>query len=187
MRKSLGFAILAVCLAAGAVRAATLAGVNVPDKADVGGQSLVLNGLALRTKFFVKVYVGVLYLPAKQNDAAQVLAADGARRMVMHFVRGVSSGQVCGAWNDGLEANTPHPLPEVKKNFATLCSWMEDIAEGKELVLSYSPKDGTTVEINGKAKGVLPGKPTSDAILSTWIGARPDPGEDFKRGVLGRS
>ena len=39
-----------------------------------------LNGLALRTKFFIKVYVGGLYLPQKEKAAAKVLAEDAPRR-----------------------------------------------------------------------------------------------------------
>ena len=44
---------------------------------------------------------------------------------------------------------------------------------------------GTTVEVNGKNKGTLGGKAVADAILNTWIGAKPGPGGDFKKGVLG--
>ena len=44
---------------------------------------------------------------------------------------------------------------------------------------------GTRVEVNGKVKGTIPAKPTADAILATWIGPNPGPGEDFKQAVLG--
>jgi hypothetical protein len=63
---------------------------------------------------------------------------------------------------------------------------MEPIPSGNQLVLTYVPGSGTTVEVNGKAKGTLPGKATSDAILATWIGSNPAPGADFKRNVLGK-
>jgi hypothetical protein len=165
--------------------AATLAGVTLPDKAEVKGQSLPLNGIALRKKFIIKVYVAGLYLAQKEKSAAKILGSDTPRRQVMHFLYGVSKDQMCDAWNDGLEANTPKASPEVKKEFTTLCGWMEPINEGKELVLTYVPGEGTQVEVNGKVKGTLPGKATADAILSTWIGPHPDPGEDFKKALLG--
>lgn len=182
---ALSFATLAA-LPASPARAATLAGVTLPDKADAGGQSLVLNGLALRTKFFIKVYVGGLYLTHKEPDARKVLAEDAARRQVLSFVYSVKSGQMCDAWKDGLAANTPKAPAEVKKNFDTLCSWMEDIPKGMTLTLTYVPGQGTAVEVNNKAKGTLPGKATADAVLATWIGPKPDPGADFKKGVLGQ-
>src|SRR4051812_41295616 len=101
--------------------AASLAGVTLPDKAEVKGQSLMLNGIALRKKFFIKVYVSALSPPQKDKPAAKTLGPAAPRRQVMHFLYGVSKDQMCDAWNDGLEANTPNASAEVKKAFATLC------------------------------------------------------------------
>src|SRR5437899_1962102 len=109
------------------VVALTVAGVNMEDKASVNGQSLVLNGAGLRKKLFIKVYVGGLYLSAKQSNPATILATDGPRRQVMHFLYSVSKGQMCDAWEEGLTDNTPAASAEVKNNFKTLCSWMEAI------------------------------------------------------------
>jgi hypothetical protein len=165
--------------------AATLSGVTLPDKAEIKGHTLVLNGMGLRKKFIIKVYVGGLYLPQKEKSAAKVLGADEPRRMVMHFIYDVSKEQMCEAWEEGLEQNTPNASAEVKKAFTTLCSWMGGVGKGQQLILTYLPGEGTTVEVGGKAKGTLPGKAVSDAILSTWIGPDPAPGEDFKKAVLG--
>jgi hypothetical protein len=164
----------------------SLAGVTLPETVDAKGNALVLNGLALRKKFVVKVYVGGLYLAAKEKSAAKVLANDGPRRQVMHFLYSVTKEQMCEAWDEGLKQNTPNATPEVKKGFATLCNWMEPVPKGNQIVLTYIPGEGTTVEVNGKAKGTIPGKATADAALNTWIGPDPAPGEDFKAGVLGQ-
>jgi len=180
--------LLALTLALPAVPAAagTLAGVTLPDKVDVDGQSVVLNGMGLRKKLFIKVYVGGLYLPQKERSAQKVLAADAPSRMVMHFLYGVSKDQMCEAWNEGLEANTPNASAEVKKAFATLCGWMGPIDEGQQLVLTYVPGKGTEVQVAGKVKGTLAGgAAVADALLATWIGPKPGPGDDFKKAVLG--
>ncbi|MGZ5444367.1 MAG: chalcone isomerase family protein [Thermoanaerobaculia bacterium] len=184
MRKLILTAALA--LAAIPAGAATVAGVNLEDRITVNDQTLVLNGGGLRKKFVVKVYVGGLYLPAKQGNAATVIGTDATRRMVMHFLYGVSKDQMAEAWSEGLEDNTPNASPEVKTAFKTLESWMEDVPKGNRIVLTYVPGTGTTVEVNGKNKGTLPGKAVADAILNTWIGPKPGPGKDFKKGVLGQ-
>ena len=185
MRSKLAATMLSLAIAIPAL-ALTLAGVNLDDHVTVNGQTLVLNGAGLRKKFFIKVYVGGLYLPAKQANAAAIVAADTPRRQVMHFLYSVSKDQMCDAWNEGLEQNTKNASAEVKNGFKTLCSWMEPIPKGNRLVLTYVPGTGTTVEVNGKAKGTLAGKATADAILATWIGPDPAPGQDFKNGVLGK-
>jgi hypothetical protein len=176
----------ALTLAAVSASAVTVAGVNIPDHSTVGTQNLVLNGAGLRKKLFIKVYTGALYLPAKQANAAAILASDTPRRMVMHFVFSVGKDKIAEAWEEGLEDNTPNAPADVKTAFKTLASWMEDIKDGQEIVLTYVPNTGTTVTVNGKDKGTLPGKDVADAILNTWIGPEPGPGEDFKKAVLGK-
>lgn len=181
--------IIAAALTLAAVSsasAATVGGVKIEDTISAGGQNLVLNGAALRKKFVVKVYVGALYLPSKQNNAAAIIAADAPRRMVMHFVYDVDKGKMAEAWTDGLSDNTPNASAEVKTAFKTLSTWMEDMKEGQRIVLTYLPGTGTTVEVAGKNKGTLGGKAVADALLNTWLGPKPGPGNDFKKGVLGQ-
>lgn len=173
-------------LTAATAGAATVGGVNIADTASVNGQNLVLNGAGLRKKFVIKVYTGALYLPAKQSNAAAILSADTPRRMVMHFVFDVDKGKIAEAWVEGLEANVPNASAEVKTAFKTLASWMGDMKDGQEIVMTYVPGAGTTVQVAGVAKGTLPGKATNDAILATWIGPKPGPGGDFKKAVLGQ-
>jgi hypothetical protein len=165
--------------------AGQLAGVTLPDTADAGGQYLVLNGMGLREKLTVDVYVAGLYLPAKSGAADAILAADAPRRMVMHFVHDVDKDKICEGWDDGLAANTPGASAEVKQQFATLCSWMADVEEGAALTFTYIPGQGTAVDVHGAAKGSIPGKPFADALLACWIGPKPGPGAKFKQTLLG--
>jgi hypothetical protein len=181
----IGLLALLLTLQSPPIAGATLAGVTFPDRIEIDGHSLVLNGLGVRKKLFIKVYVGTLYLPQKEASAPNVLGADSLRRMVFHFLYGVSKGQMCDAWEKGLRDNIPAPSSQVTENFTQLCAWMEEIPKGHEMTLTYAPGHGTDVEVNGKHKGILAGKPTTDAIMSTWIGANPDPGQDFKKAVLG--
>jgi hypothetical protein len=176
----------ALTLTAATASAINVAGVNIADTASVNGQNLVLNGAGLRKKFVVKVYTGALYLPAKQSNPAAILGADTPRKMVMHFVYDVDKGKIAEAWEEGLAANVPGASAEVKKNFQSLAAWMGDMKEGQEIVMTYVPGTGTSVQVAGAMKGTLPGKATADAILSTWIGPKPGPGGAFKDAVLGK-
>ena len=76
------------------LQASTLAGITMPETVQVGSTPLVLNGMGLRTKFMVKVYVAGLYLPQKSSDAGAILKGDAPKRMVMHFVHGASKSQM---------------------------------------------------------------------------------------------
>ena len=64
MRKTAILPAIAIFVMAStlSLHAASLAGVTLPDTVQVGSTTLVLNGMGLRTKFMVKVYVAGLYL-----------------------------------------------------------------------------------------------------------------------------
>ncbi len=163
-----------------------LAGVSMPDSAQVGDDSLTLNGMGLRKKSIIKVYVAGLYLAEPSSDAGNILAADSPRLTRMSFLRGVKAGQLCGAWEEGLANNTPGASAELSKQFETLCGYMEDMGKGDVMVYTYEPGKGTTIEVNGTSKGTIGGKPFADALFSCWIGPEP-PSVEFRDGLLGRS
>lgn len=174
--------ILGLGLAA-PVSAAEMEGVTMPDSVTVNGKNLVLNGMGLRKKAFIKVYVAGLYLPEKMKGSAAIIGADTERRMVMSFLRGVDKGKICGAWDSGLVDNTANVTEELKAKFKTLCSYMADMDEGGKMVYTYVPGTGTKVEVNGAAKGTIPGKDFADALWKCWIGPNP-PGAAFKAGLV---
>lgn len=180
--------VLALALAlvsAAPATAGELAGVDMPDRVSAGDQELVLNGMALRSKFIFKVYVAGLYLPEKTTSADAVLGADQPRHLVMQFVRSVDSGAICDGWYEGLEANTPDAGADLRADFDTLCEYMEDVGSGDSYVFTYLPDSGTTVEVKGQEKGVIAGKAFADALFACWIGPKPGPGEGFKSDLLG--
>jgi len=189
MRRTHRFALPALALlltlpVALPAAAGELAGVEMPDAATVGGEKLVLNGMGLRKKLFIKVYVAGLYLPAKQSDGKKVLAADTPRRTEMHFLYGVDRQKICDAWDEALEGNVSRPSAELVSQFETLCSWMQDMEKGQRMTYTYEPGEGTAVEVAGKARGTIPGKAFADALWSAWIGARPAT-TDLREGLLG--
>lgn len=185
MKRNAWLALAIICLCAVPIIAGTLAGITLPDSLDVDGQKLVLNGMALRKKVVFKVYVAGLYLPAKEKNSEKILAADGTRCTVMHFLRSVDAAAISEAWFEGLKANTPNHSPELKKQFDTLATLMEDVQEGDKLVFTYLPGKGIEVKVKGKVKATLPGKAFADALFACWIGKKPGPGEGFKQGLLG--
>jgi len=160
-------------------------GVTLPRRTEIDGHALVLNGTATRKKFIVKVYVAGLYLPSRETDADRILAADEPRHLVMQFVHDVDKGKMCNAWNEALENNTPDASPELKAQFTTLCSYMEDIKKGEQFAFSYLPGAGTRVTVKGVEKGTIEGKAFADALFKAWIGPHPGPGEGFKKQLLG--
>ncbi len=176
--------LLLVAAVAFPAQAAELAGVSMPDTTEVGGQTLHLNGMGLRKKLFIKVYVAGLYLAEGGSNAATILSSEGPRHMEMHFLYDVSQEKLCDAWKEGLENNTPGAAAAVKKDFDTLCGLMADMEKGQRMAYTYVPGEGTTVSVLGETQGTIAGKEFADALFACWIGPEP-PSEDFRDGLLG--
>jgi long-chain acyl-CoA synthetase len=173
-------------LVATAALAADIGGVKLADKASVGGQELVLNGGAVRTKAIFKIYVGSLYVPAKASDLAGVLAK-GPRRIQMNLLRDLSADQLLEALNDGLkDNNSAAELAAVKAQSDQLATIMKSFGEVKEgNVVTLDFVDGATVvTLNGAAKGTIPGEPFNRALTKIWLGDKPVQA-DLKKAMLG--
>lgn len=188
MRKAfLILVVIAVVVLAAAVdlRAATLAGVTLPDSTQVAGKTLVLNGAGLRTKFVVKVYVAGLYLEQKSSDPNAILKSDSPKRLVMHFVRDVSKQQMTDAFQESFEKNSPNEAKSMKADIDKMFAGLEDLKEGNEMVFTYVPGTGTTMSINGKDKVTIADKAFAPVLFSIWLGPKP-PNGDLKKGLLGQ-
>jgi hypothetical protein len=128
--------------------------------------------------------VAALYLPRAERSEQSIFAADEKRQVVMHFVYDVTGEQMCEAWADSLEANRPNANAALKKDFDTLCSYMESVEEGDTMTFTYVPGEGTTVSVRGEEKGTLGDKAFADAMFASWIGQHPATGK-LKKGMLG--
>jgi len=168
-----------------ALHAASLAGVTLPDTVQVGSKMLVLNGLGLRKKFMVKVYVGGLYLEQKSSDPSAIIKADATKRVVMQFLRGVSKSQMADAFDESFNNNTPDAKKTMKADIDQLLGALEPVKEGDQMVFTYVPGTGTTLAINGKDKLTIAAPAFGPVLFSVWLGPKP-PTADLKKGMLGQ-
>jgi len=167
------------------LHAASLAGVTLPDTAQVGSTKLVLNGLGLRTKMMVKVYVAGLYLEQKSSDANAIIKADAPKRIVMQFVHGASKSQMSDAFNDSFNDNSPDAVKTMKPDIDRLLGALEPVKVGDQMIFTYVPGTGTTFAINGTEKLTIAGPAFGPVLFSVWFGPKP-PNADLKKGMLGR-
>lgn len=165
--------------------AGTLNGVTLPDTVQAGSTTLSLNGLGLRTKYMVKVYVAGLYLPQKSSDSAAILKADTPKRMVMHFVRDVSKSQLTDGFTEGFENNTPDLAKKLKSDIDRFFAGVNGVKEGEELAFTYIPGTGTTFSETGKDKLTIAGSEFAEMLFSVWLGPKP-PNANLKKGLLGQ-
>ena len=167
------------------LNAASLAGVTLPDTAQVGGKTLVLNGMGIRTKYMVKVYVGGLYLEQKSSDANAIIKSDTTRQIVMKFLHGASKSQMSDAFNEGFSDNSPEATKTMKAQIDQLIGGLDAVKTGDTMVFTYIPGTGSSMTINGQTKVTITNPAFAPVLFSVWLGPKP-PNADLKKGMLGQ-
>jgi hypothetical protein len=183
----LGIAFSALWVAAAG--AATVDGIGVADRADVGGTALVLNGAGLRTWFFFHVYVGALYLPARTTDAGRALAEPGPKRMSLTLTRSLSADELIDALREGIARNASSTerariAPQLDALVATMRA-IGGAKDGDRIAIDFLPDGTTRITLDGRPQGrPIAGRRFQRDLLAVWLG--PDPVQtDLKRALLG--
>lgn len=179
--------LVALVLTTLQARAVEVAGVTVPDNVELdGGTSLQLNGAGVRSKFFIKVYVGALYLAEKASRPEQVYAMPGAKRVSMYFLYDeVSREKLVAAWKASFADNlSTAEYTALKPRIDAFNALFPTVHVNDTLFVEYQPEVGTTVWFNGERQGTVAGADFNTALLKIWLGEEPAD-SDLKGAMLG--
>lgn len=170
-----------------AAAAVQVAGVDIPNRATVAGQPLVLNGAGIRYRFVVKVYAAGLYLPSKATTAEQALAMAGPKRIHIHMLRDIDGNTLGKLFTRGMEDNSTRAefakaIPGTIQ-LSELFVAKKSLKAGESFSVEFRPGTGTQIMVNGEDLG----KPIADpeffaALLRIWLG--PKPADDLLKDQL---
>jgi hypothetical protein len=182
---------LALWLAAAAVpsQAASIAEQQFEDRVRVANTELVLNGLGLRAVAWLKGYAAGLYLTAKADTAAGVLATKGPKRVQMKMMVEVDAKEFVKAFNKGIERNLSTAEQEAVRDragqFSRAVAAIGKLKKGDVVDLDFLPARGLLLSLNGAARGQpIPGEDLYSGLLKIFIGERPVD-DSLKAGLLG--
>jgi len=170
-------------------QAGQLAGIEVDDQVTTSNNKVLqLNGMGLREKMWIDVYVGSLYLATPSHDAVEVIAQPGPFRVQMDIIYDEIAGEkLIAAWQEGFEKNqSPDSLVKLDariKEFNAL--FTESAMKGDRILIDYVPSKGTQVTKNDKLLGTIKGEDFKKAVLAIWLGDEPAD-EELKEGMLGK-
>jgi hypothetical protein len=182
--------ILATCFCLFSVltTAAELSGVFIDDEIKAeDGQSLVLNGVGLREKFWVDVYVGSLYLPGKSDDVAEILSSPGPWRVQLDFVyKEVASEKLLDSWREGFKKNqSAETLKQLQARIDQFYGYFQTSTVATDRYrFDYIPGKGVSISKNEQQLGQIPGEDFKNALLEIWLGNHPAD-KKLKQGMLG--
>ncbi len=185
---ALGAAILLLLGAASGAGAATKGGVTMPDSLDVGGTTLQLNGIGVRsfTVLHVRGYVGALYLPKKTEDAETALSEPGPKALFMQFVRGAPKTRVHDLYIESSHnyCAAHHCTDGDKAAFETLLGTVQEVKPGDRTGFIVTDS-GVQVMFNNTQVARIADPAFGRIILDSDLGSTP-PSAELRDGLLGK-
>ncbi|QQX81727.1 chalcone isomerase family protein [Shewanella sp. KX20019] len=168
------------------LQAKEISGVELDETLTLNEQPLVLNGAGVRSKFFIDLYVGSLYLPTPLDNTAAVLAAD-----IVAVRLNITSGMITAdkmkdaineGFDDATDGNTTAIQTQIDQ-FMDLFS--AEIVDGDQFTLLASKVSGVTAFKNGTAQATITSEPFRQALLNIWLGDEPAQ-NSLKKAMLGK-
>lgn len=187
--KILLFLALLLLLVDGVAYSRTIKDIEIPEQITQPEtqHTLILNGAGIRSKFFISVYIGALYLPKKQHAISEILQNNGPRRVMMYCLYSeISKQKLVDAWNEGFDENSSEQtLRQLHDRIIEFNKLFPALTKGDIVYLDYIPDKGTRLTFNNKALGVIPGEDFNIALLKIWLGEHPAD-SDLKAAMIGQ-
>jgi len=146
----------------------------------------VLNGIALHQELNTDYFLAGLYLPVSSNDANEILAMKGQKRMEMRVTfDNFSPRKFAGLWRDSIVINnSPADVDKYGPDMLRFASVMKGkLVRGDQVVIDQLPA-ATVVSVNNIELARF-SPDFFPLLLRTWIGPRPA-SSDFKKDVLSK-
>jgi hypothetical protein len=161
-------------------------GVNLPDSLEVANSKVILNGAGVRSKFFMDLYVGGLYLENKSNNPQEIIEADEPMAIRLHIISSlITSKKMENATREGFENATKGNTEPIKSQIEEFISvFKEKIEENDIFDLIYMPGKGLEVYKNSEFKSRIEGLTFKQALFGIWLCDKPAQ-KSLKKEMLG--
>jgi len=146
-----------------------VSGVQVADSITLDAQTLQLNGAGVRSKFFMDLYVGSLYVPTPSNTTAEVINAPVAAIRLNITSGMITSEKMRDAIIEGFEYATADNTTDIQDQFT----------------LVANKSRGVTAYKNGQEQATIEGEMFRQALLKIWLGEKPAQ-TSLKEAMLGQ-
>ena len=161
-------------------------GVTFANEKKIDGKTVTLNGVVGVKFLFVKLLARGLYLEKPTKDAGEVIKSEQIKQLYMHYLTDkISLSKMREAVIESIEKTNPPDLVTAhRSDIEKYASWLDqDSYPGMTSSSTYVPGQGLRLEIDGKVKGMIPGKVFAQMYFRTALGDKAD--EDLKNGYLG--
>ncbi len=153
--------------------AAEIEDIPFPEAVEAGDTQLSLFGLGLlRYRVLFRGYVGGLYLPvgAQASDTLR----DVPKALELYYFWKIEGRFFAQAADDLLARKLPpERLSAIRERLDRLHVLYQDVVPGDRYRLTYVPGRGTSLTLNGRLLGTIPGADFAEDYFGIWLGDDP--------------
>ena len=151
------------------------AGVTVPDTIKYGGKSLSLNGVGLRSKLFIKLYVASLYLTEKSKDADKIIVDSSPMAIRLAITsKLISVEKMKKATLEGFTKTTKGKITPIKPQIdQLLATFDKGVKPGDIYEFINMPGSGVHVLRNGIKVTQIGSQAFKQALFGIWLSKTP--------------
>ncbi len=180
--------LIAVIIASFTLTAQTkISGIEIPTKISYDETILELNGAGVRTKYFMDMYVGGLYVTEKNKNDSAIINSDKTMAIKLHILSSlITTSKMINAIDAGFKNSTKGKQAELKTEINKFKAvFSPEIKQNDVYDFIYSPEKGTVVYKNSKAVLTIKGLEFKKALFGIWLCDEPaDNG--LKSAMLGK-
>ena len=168
------------------IQAAEYKDVTLPDEVTVDGVKKVLNGMAMREVFkfgfYVKIYVGGLYLKEKSSDADAILASPETKQIIIEHTRSIGASDMLEGWA-GTKKGCVEKCEEWDAAYKEFAKYIGAVKKGTRYTFTFYP-DRLKMETPAKT-GEIKSASFSKNMLHIFIKSDQIVSEAFRKEMLG--
>lgn len=187
MKSLTKIAFVILFLMSAQAQARVISDVDIAESISISEHTLNLNGAGVRSKFFMDLYVGSLYLPQRTTNIDDILNAPIVVIRLNMTSGMITSDKMSDAINDGFDDATDGNVADIQAQIDTFMALFSDeIAEGDQFTFAATKAFGVTAYKNGQQQPTIEGELFRQALLKIWLGDKPAQ-KSLKKAMLGQS
>ncbi|GAA4897775.1 chalcone isomerase family protein [Ferrimonas pelagia] len=168
-------------------QANTVSGVDLAPSIKIQGQSLNYYGAGVRSKFFMKLYVGSLYAQQAELNAANVLTSEQLSAVRLNIISSmITSDRMVDTIIEGFETASNGNLAPLQQRLDTFLAVFDEAVEiGDQFTMVSIPGVGLEAYKNGKLLTLIEGDDFRRTLFAIWLGDKPAD-KKLKQAMLGK-
>ncbi|CAA6805962.1 MAG: FIG026291: Hypothetical periplasmic protein [uncultured Thiotrichaceae bacterium] len=166
--------------------AKNFAGENIPEDMQYAGKKLQLNGVGQRSKLFMNLYIGALYLESKSQDGKKIITDDAPMAIRLAITSPlITTDKMKEATIEGFKNSTKGNINPIKPQIdELLATFDKGVSSGDVFELINTPGSGVHVIRNGVRVTVIRSLAFKQALFGIWLSKKPVQ-NSLKRRMLG--